>query len=234
MGGRVLCRTCVGEGRVRTYSVPWEHRAELGFWTALWSTIKGISGRPSTFFRGVDPGGSLREAWLFASAALAVPVVVWAALLGLILGGMATYEVAASSGRALPDEFLISSAVVLLGAVLIPIVVPLFFCIGALVHHVLLLLSGGGKAGLTATLRACLYAFGGVYFWLIVPCMYYVAGIWLAVVQIYGYTSVHQDRAWRAALAVIGPIVLCVGAYATIVAGALLAESDFLKDLSNP
>ena len=62
MGGAVVCRTCVISGQVNPGLTPWDRRDELGFMTAVWNTIKGVTFGPTQFFEQMGPTGKIGPA----------------------------------------------------------------------------------------------------------------------------------------------------------------------------
>lgn len=212
LDGRLVCHTCVFEKRVDVYEgVPWERRQELGRWTAMWRTVADVTTKPKKLFEALDPKGSITEPLLFLVTALLPASAVWAVLiLGVVL------IVALSEGGAGGAEMAIVAVV----AVVVPLFLPLVFVsvtlIGGLIHHLLLMLVGGGSKGLTATLRASIYG-GGVAFWIVVPCVYYVISYWQMAMNIIGYAAVHKEPHWKAIVAVFGPLCLCGGGYLLLI-----------------
>lgn len=214
---KLVCATCVLEKRVTTYAeIPWERRAELGTFVAMWKTVVEVTMRPNFFFTGLRPDASVGDALVFRLVAMLPIFAVWS-LFGL-LGGLA---LGVSEGSAAEGAIIVGIAMGV--AVLLPGGYLFGALLGGVIQHVLLLLFGGGKKGLNATMLVSLYG-GAVSFWLIIPCAHYVLGIWQIVLFITGYSKVHDEPAWKAAAAVLSPMVLCCGLYGALAFVGVLAE----------
>jgi hypothetical protein len=90
------------------------------------------------------------------------------------------------------------------GAITTPFILVTWHLISGLLHHLVLLLIGGAKLPVEATLRTSMYSVG-VNFWAIVPVLGFFVGFWVTLCKVIGYSRVHQTEWWRALIAVIGP-----------------------------
>ncbi|MGQ9462584.1 MAG: YIP1 family protein [Candidatus Fervidibacter sp.] len=109
--------------------------------------------------------------------------------------------------------------------------IPLFgIIISGEIVHLFLLIFGGAKQGSTMTLRVLSYAYAPQIF-VIVPFLGgCVATVWMTVLVIIGLASVHRTDTWRAALAVLTPILLCTCFYAaTLTFCSLFCAVKFLS-----
>lgn len=105
-----------------------------------------------------------------------------------------------------------------LGLVVTPLISLILLFIWSALVHLMLTLLGGANRGFGATLRVMCYAettqvavvfpfFGGV-----------VGFVWRLILDIIGLSTAHETEGWKAALAVILPLVLCC---ICLVAGAV-------------
>ena len=104
-----------------------------------------------------------------------------------------------------------------LGLVITPLVsLIVLFVWTALVHLVLALL-GGANRGFTATLRVMCYA-QTTQLAVVLPGLGgFIAFVWRLILEVVGLSQAHQTEGWKAALAVVLPLLLCC---LCIVAGA--------------
>jgi len=181
----------------------WERRSELGFWPALFATIKGVLFAPAETFEKTKLDGPWSAlGFCMCTAAIGVSgAVVWEVLKLAALGG--------SSGAMLSAGIFMGA----IGAVLI--LVPLSMAILAGVVHLMLLILGAAKEPFSATLRATAYSFGGSYVFVAIPaCGSLINTIWGTVSCIHAVAKMHRITYGRAAAAVLIPFgvffVICV------------------------
>jgi hypothetical protein len=186
---------------------PFEDRdAYGGFFPALLQTWVGACFRPTEFFESVGNSQDLTPALLFGVLVGWISVVVGAAwslvfqarlvpimrqeeIAGLLAGGVA----------GLACVGLFSWLPVLLGILISGVIVHLF-----------LMLFGGANQGLTMTLRVISYAYAPQIFAVVPFVGWCIASIWMLVLEIIGLAAAHRTDTWRAALAVLAPVILCV------------------------
>jgi hypothetical protein len=186
---------------------PFEDRdAYGGFFPALLQTWVGACFRPTEFFESVGNSQDLTPALLFGVLVGWISVVVGAAwslvfqvplvpimrqeeIAGLLAGGVA----------GLACVGLFSWLPVLLGILISGVIVHLF-----------LMLFGGANQGLTMTLRVISYAYAPQIFAVVPFGGWCIAPIWMLVLEIIGLAAAHRTDTWRAALAVLAQVILCV------------------------
>ncbi len=206
LNGRRICRTCVQEQRVTVYGIPWERRKELGIFKAWGATVWGTVSNPVGFYTRTNPQGPIGESILFALFSTGVLFSMWIALMSLIGALIALVMIAEGAMGA--AEIGMIAMILGIYAIGFPLVTMIWGMIQPLIHHLVLLVIGGGTQGLRATYRAGMYSFGIVILQGI-PCLNYVTWIWVAIVQGIGYSYVHRTDGWRGAAAVVVPIVMC-------------------------
>lgn len=97
---------------------------------------------------------------------------------------------------------------------------PIFLLLGLgisfVITHLLLLIFGGARRGAGTTMRVLCFAYGPALFGVVPVIGSLVGGIWSIVLAIIGLREGHQTDGWRAATAVLLPIVviifLCIAA----------------------
>lgn len=214
---------------------PFEDRGAYGgFFPALFQTWINACFRPAGFFSLVGNSQDLSPALLFgvlvgwvssilfslwsfafqalslAFQALLLPIALSAALL---IGGLVGWV-----------SFILFSLPLALQVLLLPIplcAIPFgwlpvllgIFIVG-LIIHLFLILFGGANQGLTMTLRVICYACAPQIFAAVPLVGWFIASIWFLALEIIGLAAAHRTDTWRAALAVLAPIILgiCVSA----------------------
>jgi len=117
---------------------------------------------------------------------------------------------------------------VIFGLIITPLIwVVALFVWTALVHIGLLLL-GGAKHGFAATLRVICYA-ETAQLAVVVPFLGgLIAVFWQIVLQMIGLAEAHRTDGWKAAVAVIAPLVLCCFC---IITGAVMFGTALMQVL---
>jgi hypothetical protein len=96
-----------------------------------------------------------------------------------------------------------------LGLVITPLVALIVLFIWSAIVHLTLTLLGGANRGFAATLRVMCYA-QTTQLAVIVPGLGgLIAVIWRLILEIVGLAEAHKTEGWKAALAVVLPLVLC-------------------------
>lgn len=220
LGGRAICVTCRDEGRVIIYGIPWEQRAEVGTFRAWARTAGLLYTQPVQFFSKLDPHTPIGGAVLFAAISglwLALLYAFLATVVGALLG-----IAIALGGLNWDPTIAVVMAVLGLGYAIVP---PTLLVLGGfvwgLLHHLVMLLAGGGGKGLGATVIVALYT-SPIQLFQFVPCLNYVAWAWYLPVMGIGYTQVHEHSGGKSALGILVPVVGCclcyIGLYAFLFA----------------
>jgi hypothetical protein len=186
----------------------WEQRQELGFFQAIWQTIKSVLLEPSATFGNMRREGGLGTPLTFYLLMSVVGYVVFF-----------TLTIIAVSTGAIPRELLAGNQLQQLTAVRIfvdlitaPIRLSLWIFFYSAVVHVCLMICGGAKRPLETTFRTLCYAGGsGAALTLVPLCGWAALLVWPLVAQIIGLARTHETTTGRAALAVLLPIIICCG-----------------------
>lgn len=183
---------------------PFEDReAYEGFFPSLFQTWVGACFRPVDFFQSVGNSRDLSTALLFGvlvgwiSAALASFTIAIQAVFIPLMGPRGA-EAITAAGAYVVGMLLFGWLLALLSII-----------IGGLIVHFFLLIFGGANQGLTMTLRVMSYAVAPQIFAVVPFAGGCIAAIWALVLEIIGLAGAHRTDTWRAALAVITPIVIC-------------------------
>jgi len=210
---------------------PWEQRSEIGWLPALWETIRQVSVAPSPFFKELAPTDRLGEAAGFAFL-VAIPGSIVGSAMQFFLGGITAMLPALGidspflpSGGDSNMQLISTSVQALFVLVFGAPMAVLGSILSGCVHHVGLLLVGGGDKGLEASVKGSLYA-SAVRFWSFIPMFKIVTDIWTMVLQGIAYCQLHENPGWKGAFAVLYVVCICiVGACGIGLLAAILVGS---------
>ncbi len=199
---------------------PFEDReAYGGFFPALLQTWVGACFRPTEFFESVGNSQNLSPALLFGV------LVGWVSML---IGSIWSLVFQAPLLPLMQREELAGYWAGSVGTILCVglfgwLVVLLGIFISGLITHLFLMLFGGANQGLTMTLRVISYAYAPQIFAAVPVIGSCVAMVWVLVLEAIGLAAAHRTDTWRAALAVITPVVLCVCVIGLLYGAAIAA-----------
>jgi hypothetical protein len=209
--------------------VPWERRAEVGFFTALVDTTLHVLLGPRAFFRRLPPSGGLGGPLVYA-------VIV--GYVGLVATALYDAIFQALVGSETPDIGLgpeIERAMAMLEGgpglvaqlLLGPFLLVASLFMNAAFNHLALRLLGGARRDFEATFRVGAYSKAASIASLVPVCGPFVAIVWGGVVSIIGLQVVHDTTLGKAIGAVVLPVlVACCCCAGTIgVLAALLASA---------
>ena len=188
--------------------IPWERRAEIGFFPGLFETIRAVLLEPSKAFAAMPITGGLGAPLFFF------------VLVGS-LGGLAgfVYQAVLNSinPAATPQEqammAMFGSAAVIGGSIMImPILLAAVAFITSVLIHLALMIIGGANRPFEATFRVVCYSGGSTAVLQLLPvCGAFAATIWNFIVMVLGISAVHKIGTGRAAVAVLLPTLVCCG-----------------------
>jgi hypothetical protein len=181
-------------------------------WTAWAQTMRAIWRAPRSVFRSPTETASLGRSvvWLLAAAFLVAPFL-YAQL--AYAGGVASEILlwSASDNPVVPPARLDLGrfAAFLMG---FPLIMPAAAFGGACLMHAVLVMFGGGKAGLRATFRLVAYVVGAMLMPAIVPCGWILAPFLTLAYLSVALPAAHRESTWKSilALAVAGFCAACV------------------------
>jgi hypothetical protein len=184
-------------------------------WTAWARTMRAIWGSPRAAFRpAADKSGLARAAWwVLICATLAAPFLYFQ----LAYTGGATSELITS--RILSGTPVNAPTGLDLGRFAaffsgFPLAMVALILGGACLLHALLVVLGGGKAGLRVTARVVAYVGGAMLMPAVVPCGWMLVPFVMLAYLSVSLREAHRDAAWKPllALAVAGFCAGCVAA----------------------
>ncbi|MFQ6039657.1 MAG: YIP1 family protein [Candidatus Poribacteria bacterium] len=179
----------------------WENRERLGFFTAIWETMKGVLIKPSQTFAEMRTEGGIGTPILYAIILGSIGGIVGIIWQGLIytLNFMVHQEIA---------QYAANATLLIFMAIFMPLIVAVGLFISSGITHVCLIIVGGANKRFEATFRVFAYTNGSVALFQIVPfCGGIVAGIWGIVCNIIGLKEAHETTTGRAVLAILLPAI---------------------------
>jgi hypothetical protein len=188
-------------------SNPWQARESIGFFRALWKTIKYVLLKPGEFFENLDIQDSIKEPYLFYFIVSFCISIITVAI-----------EILFKNGA---GSFISASLFIFLF-----ISIGIFIGSGVLHLGVMLL---GGEGGFKGTLNVLAYNASTSVF-LIIPFIgVVISGIWGIIVGVKGFKKVHNLSTTRAVMAYFG-LFFIIGVIALL---AAIAIPNFLKARAN-
>jgi hypothetical protein len=195
------------------------------FFTRLFNTWKKATFHPATFFKAIPTDAGLVKPLFYAIiigfVASAIGVswsLLFTALHVPILG------MDAKTLEAIPFLNTFWKYILLGSVILSPLLVTIGLFIWSGILHLCLMIFGGNKKGFEATFRSVAYGYSPMLFVLIPACGTYIAAIWAIVTTIIGLKHTHQIPTWKAILAYLLPLILCIclAAIVGLLAGILI------------
>jgi hypothetical protein len=207
--------------------IPWEKRREMGFLPALLDNLRLCLFDPSKFFAEMPKRENVGAALFY------IALLGWLGGLGGIVWDRIMEgprnQFLQSFGIPVPEPTLnpsVRTAITLAMSILLPVILVLVAFIAAGIFHVALWILGGAKEGFEATLRSYCYAAGSTSLFQWIPfCGGLIGLIWWLILQVYGFSRVHEISGGKAALAVVFPMALCC---LFLFAAAIIFASFFL------
>ena len=194
---------------------PWENKERLGFFTAIWETIKGVLINPTQTFAEMRTEGGISKPILYAIILGSIGGIIGIIWQGLIstLSFVATQEIA---------KYAANVVYLVLMAIFMPLIVAVGLFISSGIVHICLIIVGGTNKGFETTFRVFAYTNGSVALFQIIPfCGGIVGGIWGLVCNIIGLKEAHETTTSKAVLAILLPTIFfifcCGGAFLLIV-----------------
>jgi hypothetical protein len=195
----------------------WEKRKELGLLKALTQTWKEVLFNPNVSFSRMKTSGGYAAPFLF-NLTMVVIYAFFTTIYQLLISGVLAAAGASHSGSnsmsglgvALPPLLNVGAMVVL-----VPLLVGFTFVNAGITHLCLALFKGTSK-NYEATYRVLCYSYS-TWIFALVPCAGgIVSSIWGVVSTIIGLSKVHRTEGWRAAVAVLLPVFVCMGIFIVV------------------
>jgi hypothetical protein len=186
--------------------LPWEHRAERGFFSAFAETLQMVLTKPSDAFSVMHTEGDFGGPLLYAIIGGAIGVIIWF-VLAIALNSLGVFG---NREDALGSMLGMTVSVMLFLWRLVGVVVAPFI-FGALVHVSLMLL-GGAKKTFETTFRVIAFSQGSTAPLQLMPCCGgLIALVWWLVANCIGIARAHEIDTGRATFAVFLPFIVCCG-----------------------
>ena len=190
---------------------PWERRKRFGLLNALYLTIKDVLLAPGRFFHRMPSQMGLTQPLLFALLLGVVGTfIVWMYSLVSTSLQMAVFGDFSNGRSSLHSFFLFLSS---------PFWVAIAIFVQASLTHGVLILLSGGRLGFEATFRVAAYSEATSVILLLPICGSQIAIVWSLVVLIIGLYNIHEIEPWKAVVAVLAPMLVCL----SIVGGSVIA-----------
>ena len=190
----------------------WEQRAQLGFFPAIWQTIKAVLLDPNRTFADMK-----REGGLVTPLAYSVPLRWIGGLAALFYARSSVHSLITNPG--LPPEMrqMIEKFLEFGGNrmwIALAVLLPVFSVLGTFIYtgllHLSLMLCGGAKQSFETTLRTYCYVAGSTALFQVIPmCGSSIGSIWGLVCLCMGIAKTHEIGGGRAVCAVLLPVAVC-------------------------
>ncbi|MDR3401796.1 MAG: GYF domain-containing protein [Chthoniobacter sp.] len=203
----------------------WENRETLGFFPAVWQTIRGALIEPGATFSNMRREGGLgAPLGYFIMTSWAGGLVT---LLFQFLIQMGTHS-AISQNQSSAFPMVLGAGFFGIWALLMPVALVCGSFITTGIFHLSLMLCQGAKQPFETTYRTYCYASGSAAALQLIPvCGAYASGIWGLVSLCIGIAKTHEISTGRAVLAILLPSVVCCIAVifiAVAIGGAIAAS----------
>jgi hypothetical protein len=193
-----------------TGSTPWEDMASLGFFTALFRTMKEVLFAPTAFFRKMPVSSGLTPP-LFYGVILGFVGGLIAILLQFgLFGSMGSFpEMEGMEGMGGGFQ-LFQTTFIIIYAIFLPILIAIGLFIMTAIFHLCLLIVGAGKRGFEATFRVVAYSSSTQVFAILPVVGGIIITIYNLVLWTIGFRESHRTTTGRALIAVLLPMIVVV------------------------
>ena len=206
-GGETTCPECDhrfhAPETVPVIYVPWEDRGRIGWWPALYETVRAGLLAPKTFFHRMPISGGwlspVSYVAIVGGLALAVGNLTSAALLGT--GRM---------GDLKPEVLPALRRMYFTTAALAPVAATLTVLTLAALVHVSVLLLKGAQPRLQTTARVCCYAASAQLLMVLPLIGLPLAALWTVVLVVIGLREAQELSTGKAVLATLSPFLLAL------------------------
>lgn len=184
---------------------PWPPPEDGGALSAFGKTWRSATLDPTTFFRAMPRGDGTGAA------------ILYYLILGILVAGVSLFWdltgtfTGAAGDAGLATEFGMDAVSPLVGFLLSPVFLLFALFVGAGITHVVLLMFGGARHGYTTTVRVFSYAYSPMAFSVVPFLGALVGSVWMVVLCIIGVREAHGTDGWKAAVAVLLPVILAMG-----------------------
>ena len=194
---------------------PWEQRETYGWLNGTYLTIKGVLLSPGQFFHRMPSQVGMAQPLLFA-VGLGV-VASFFSWMWALSGSSLQVLVSEDFGEAVHGALY-----GFLAFLFSPVTVAVLVILKAAIIHGVLMLVSGNRLGFEATFRVAAYSEATAILALVPFCGSVVGGVWALAVTVIGLYSIHETDPWKAVVAVLAPMILCLMATGSAVSLLLL------------
>jgi hypothetical protein len=182
--------------RERQGYCPWEDQDQLGFALGMGLTLKQSLTAPDRFFGELPLRGGFLNPLLYA---LIVETT------GTLVSLLWVFAIA----KPMLEKMALTGNMTILVGIAIPVFLFLSIVTWAILVHGSLLLIGGAKRGFEASFRVVCYSSGPELFNLLPTIGSWIALVWKLYIIVIGLKQAHGITAFRAAIAVALPSLVC-------------------------
>jgi hypothetical protein len=191
-------------------STPWEDMASLGFFTALFRTMKEVLFAPTAFFRKMPVSSGFAPP-LFYGVILGFVGGLIAFLLQVALSGsMGSFPGGEGVEGVERGIHLFQTTFIIIYAIFLPFLIAVGLFIASGIFHLCLLIVGAGKRGFEATFRVVAYANSTQVFAIVPFVGGFIALIYDLVLWTIGFRESHRTTTGKALIAVLLPMIVVV------------------------
>ena len=196
--------------------LPWERRAEVGFFSGLIETIRLVLLEPTRAFNAMPVTGGLGAPLFFY-----VLIGSIGALAGFFYQAVLNTVTPPGTPQEQAVAAMFGSAAVIGGSIMfMPLVLAAVAFVTSAIIHLALMIVGGANRPFESTFRVVCYAGGATAVLQLLPvCGSIAATIWNLVVMVLGISVVQKISVGRSFVAVVLPLLLCCA----VIIGAVLA-----------
>ena len=188
---------------------PWENRAELGFFPAMFQTVKEVLLNPTETFAGMKQTGGFGNPLLFYFVLSLVGGLV-SMVYNTVLQLPTLVQHGDADAAALGGIGLMGALIV--GVVLMPVFIVIGIFVGSGILHLCLMIVGGANNPFETTFRVTAYSGGSTNILQVIPvCGWIIALVWNLVLLVIGLSKAHDTSVGRALFAVLLPVIVCCG-----------------------
>ena len=200
----------------------WEQRAQLGFFPAIWQTIKAVLLDPARTFETMKCEGGLGVP-LGYSVLLGSAGGIVSVLFNLVFNiDAANFLPPEMKQQQMPFMANYKTALMIGMAVAMPLLMVISAFISSGIWHLSLMICGGAKKPFETTFRVACYTMGsGSALSLIPLCGSSIGSIWALVCLCIGLAKAHEINTGRAVGAVLLPVVVCCVLYLLLIAAVI-------------
>ncbi|MBN1253909.1 MAG: YIP1 family protein [Deltaproteobacteria bacterium] len=189
-------------------STPWEDMASLGFFSALFRTMKEVLFAPTAFFSKMPVSKGLAPPLFYGVIVNFVCGLSAILLLVILFGSMWSFpggEGVEGMGGGV-QRFQTTSIIIF--AIFLPILIAIGLFIWSGIYHLCLLIVGAGKRGFEVTFRVVAYTSSAQVFGIMPVVGGFIAFIYYLFLLTIGFRESHRTTTGRALIAVLLPIIV--------------------------